>query len=212
MEIDKRLLYRKLHILAIEQLKEEYSNKGYNVISDAKIGAFEADLFATKDEEKIIIEVKTGRMTPQRKKRLAEIADYVSTLDGYQFKVVVATPPREKIIEISGLDEVIYNAFANNLPSELDSLSTHTTIDSVMDVEVHNLLMHNGNQVNIMGQGVVEVGFRFGSSADERKGDGYSKYESFPFDFDFYLSYNEKGDMYISEVNTLEVNTDSYYE
>lgn len=212
MEINKQLLYRNLHFLAIQQLAEEYTEKGYKVEKESKIGKFQADLIAIKNDEKIVIEVKAGRMDSSRKKQLAKLADYINSLGGYKFKVVIATPPKEKNIQISEFEDMIFDYLINDLPSELDELSTHTTIETVSDVEIHDLIIHRKNEINVIGQGVVEVRIQFGSDGDARRGDGHFQYESFPFDFDLYLSYRIDGKLSINEDANIDIDTDSYYE
>lgn len=212
MEINKQLLYRNLHFLAIEQLAEEYTEMGYKVEKGSKIGKFQTDLIAIKDDEKIVIEVKAGRMDISKKKELAKLADYINSLGGYKFKVVIATPPKEKNIQISEFEDMIFESLINDLPPELDELSTHTTIETVSDVEIHDLIIHRKNDINVIGQGVVEVRIQFGSDGDARRGDGHFQYESFPFDFDLYLSYGSDGKLNINENANIDVDTDSYYE
>ncbi len=212
MEISKQLLFRNIHFLAIEQLAEEYKAKGYRVKKETKIGGFQADLIAEKGDEKIVFEVKAGRMTPAKKKHLAELADYINSLGNYKFKVVIATPPKEKNIQISGIEDIIFEHLLNKLPSELDELSTHTTVEAVSDLEIHDLKIHEKNSINILGHCIVDVRIQFGSDGDARRGDGHYQYESFPMEFDLYLSYNDKGKLFIGEEINLEVNTDSYYQ
>lgn len=211
MEINKNLIYRNLHFLAIEQLAEEYTEKGYKVEKDSKIGKFQADLIAIKDDEKIVIEVKAGRMDSSRKEQLAKLADHINSLGGYKFKVVIATPPKEKNIQISEFDDMIFDYLINELPDDLDELSTHTTIETVSDVEIHDLIIHRENDINVIGQGVVEVRLQFGSVGDARRGDGHFQYDSFSFDFDLYLSYGSEGKLKINEDASINVDTDSYY-
>jgi len=96
MKIKKKYLGKCLHEIAIEQIAEDYRQKGYTVSREEILGTFQADLVVRKDTEQLVIEVKAGKMTPDKKQRIAGIADYVRNLGGYKFLVVVATPPKEK--------------------------------------------------------------------------------------------------------------------
>jgi len=212
MEISKQLIYKNLHFLAIEQIAEDYKAKGYVVEKEVSIGKYRADLLATKGDEKIIFEVKAGKLTSERKEQLAKLADYINSLGNYKFKVVVARQPQEKNIQISEFDDLLFDYLLNDLPSELDELSTHTTIETVYDIEIHHLLIHNNNEINVIGQGTIEVELQYGSDGDQTRGDGHIQSDSFPFDFDLYLSYDKKSKLYIKDDATITINTDSFYE
>lgn len=212
MEISKKLIYKNLHFLAIEQLADEYKAKGYQIEKEKQIGNYRADLVVTKDDEKIVFEVKAGRMTPERKEQLAKLADYINSLREYKFKIIIARSPKEKNIQIAGFEELFFNYLINDFPSELDELSTHTTIETVSDLEIHDLIVNSGNEINVIGQGVVEVRLQYGSDGDERRGDGHYQYESFPFEFDLNLSYNPQKKLIVNESSSINIDTDSFYK
>ena len=46
---------------ALEQIADDYRDKGYKVDADVREGPFRVDLVATKGDEKIFIELKTGK-------------------------------------------------------------------------------------------------------------------------------------------------------
>lgn len=213
MEISKQLIYKNLHFLAIEQLAEEYKAKGYLVEKEKRLGKYIADLVVSKDDEKIIFEIKAGRMTPERKEQLAKLIDFVNSLNDYKFKIIIARPPREKNIQIAEFKQLFLDYLISDFPSELDELSTHTTIETVSDIEIHDLIVHIENEINVIGQGVVEVRLQYGSDGDARRGDGLYQYDSFPIDFDLYLSYNSQKKLIINDDSvSIEIDTDSFYE
>lgn len=212
MEISKQLIYKNLHFLAIEQLAEEYKAKGFLVEKEKQLGNYRADLVVSKDKEKIVFEVKAGRMSPQRKEQLAKLTDYVNSLGDYKFKIIIARSPKEKNIQIAEFEELFFDYFKNDLPSELDELSTHTTIETISDIEIHELIVHSGNEIKVIGQGIIEVRLQYGSDGDERRGDGHYQYESFPFDFDLYLSYDSQEKLTINDTAFIVIDTDSFYE
>lgn len=212
MEINKQLIYKNLHFLAIEQLAEEYNTKGYLVEKEKKLGKYTADLVVSKDNEKIVFEVKTGKMTPKRKEQLIKLTDYVNSLGDYKFKIIIARSPKEKNIQIAEFEELFFDYLLSDLPSELDELSTHTTIESVSEIEIHDLNVNSGNKINVIGQGIVKVKLQYGSDGDGRRGDGLYQYESFTFDFELYLSYNSQMKLIINDNASIEIDTYSFYE
>jgi Holliday junction resolvase len=211
MEIRKKYLGKYLHDIAIEQIAEDYIQKGYTVNKEERLGKFEADLIARKGNEQIVIEVKAGKMTPDKKKQIAGIADYISSLGGYKFLVVVATPPKEKKLEIEEIETLITNYIHSDLPSELDELSTHTRPDEVYDVDIDEIKI-SGENIFVKGAGVISVELQFGSDSDQDKGDGLKNYDKFPFDFEITIRYNSLKEMEITEVDKLNVDTSSYYD
>lgn len=211
MEIKKKYLGKYLHDIAIEQIAEDYIQKGYQVNKEELLGKFQADLVARKGEDQIVIEVKAGKMTPDRKQKIAGIADYVRSLGNYKFLVVIATPPKEKKLEIEDIETLISNYIHNDLPSELDELSSHTRPDEVFDIDIDEINI-SGENIFVKGDGVVSVELQFGSDGDQDKGDGFKSYDNFPFDFEITLAYNSKKELEIIEVDKFEVDTSSYYD
>ena len=211
MEIKKKYLGKYLHDIAIEQIAEDYIQKGYQVNKEELLGKFQADLVARKGEDQIVIEVKAGKMTPDRKQKIAGIADYVRSLGNYKFLVVIATPPKEKKLEIEDIETLISNYIHNDLPSELDELSSHTRPDEVFDIDIDEINI-SGENIFVKGDGVVSVELQFGTDGDQDKGDGFKSYDNFPFDFEITLAYNSKKELEIIEVDKFEVDTSSYYD
>ena len=78
MDIRRQHLQPYLHGIAVNQLADDYKTKGYTVSREEAIGGrYRADLIARKNNEVIIVEVKTGRMTPEKRVQLVKLADYV---------------------------------------------------------------------------------------------------------------------------------------
>ncbi len=211
MEIKKKYLTKHLHDIAIEQIAEDYIQKGYSVEKETKLGEFQADLVVKKEDEQIVIEVKTGKLTPKRRKNISGLADYIRNLGGYKFKVVIATQPKEKILEIDGIETLLTNYVLYEFPDELDELSTHTRPDEVTDVDIDEMKI-SGTSIFVKGDGVISVELQFGSDGDQDKGDGFKTYDNFPFEFQITLEYNTENELEITEVDKIEVDTSSYYD
>ena len=183
MEIKKKYLLKYLHDIAIEQIAEDYIQKGYSVTKEEALGGkYYADIVARKNQEQIVIEVKTGKLNAERKEKIANLADYVRSLGGYKFLIAIATPPKEKKLEIAELEQLITNYFHQDLPSELDSLSTHTRPDEVSDIDIDEINI-SSKSIFIKGNGVVSVEMQFGSDSDQNNDDGFKINDNFPFYF-----------------------------
>lgn len=211
MEIRKKYLEKYLYDIAIEQIADDYKSKGYLVTKENKIGEFQADLIAKKGNDQIVIEVKAGKMTPNKKKRIVEFADYLRNNGGYRFLVVVATPPKEKKLEIDNIEMLITDQINSNFPSELDELSSHTRLDEICEIDIDEINISD-KTIKVKGDGVISVELQFGSDGDQVRDDGLISYEKFPFDFSITLSYNSKKELEIIEVDKLEFDTSYYYD
>lgn len=212
MEIKKQYLQKYLHDIAIDQIAEEYKEKGYVVSKEEQLGKkYYADLIARKDNETIVVEVKSGKMSPERKQKISDLANYVRGQGNYKFLVVIATPPKEKKLEIIGIENLLTEYFSENLPSELDELSTHTTFDEVTDVDIDEILI-DGDSILVTGDGVVSVELQLGSDGDQNADDGFTISDSFPFEFGVKLEYDIDHGLKIIDFDNLEVDTSSYYE
>jgi len=209
MEIQKKYYEQYLHEVAIKQLKEQYKNKGYTVREEVKFGKHSADLVAEKVDDRIVIEIKTKDMSEKRREKLRSIADEVNLKRGYKFIVVIATPPREKSIEILNIEEVLFNQIVENLPDELSSIAYKVSPEEVCDVEVSDIQI-KGNQIDADGTGIVSVELQYGSNSTN--GDGITINDNYPFTFEVILKLNIEKELEVSEIVNLEIDTSSFYE
>jgi hypothetical protein len=212
VEIKRKYLHKYLHELAIEQLSDEYRQNGYAVSTSEKLGSYETDFIARRSDEVIVIEIKTGRLTPERRKQIAALADYVRSIKkGYKFFAVVATPPKEKKLEIDNLSTLLTSYLIEHLPNELDELSTHTRIESVSDIDIDELTIE-GDKVYVVGDGAIDVELQIGSDGDVRTDYGFVSHESFPFTFSIVLGFTRELKLEVEEFEELEIDTSSLYE
>ncbi|MEQ3500944.1 hypothetical protein ABMY20_14395 [Tenacibaculum sp. SSH1-16] len=211
MEIKKKYLSKYLHDIAILQIKEDYENRGYEVYLEKRIGKYIADIVAERKDDKVVLEIKTGKMTSERRKKLSSIADYIKESGEYRFMVVVATPPKEKRLEIKNFEEILWDYLFGNLPNEIYILSTHSRIDEIIEIDIDEIEI-NGNAIFVIGDGVLSVELQYGSDGDQLKGDGLKMFDSYPFNFKFTLEYDTDKNLKITEVHNFEVDTSSFYE
>jgi hypothetical protein len=104
-------------------------------------------------------------------------------------------------------DEAL-NTFMMETVSELDELSTHTQIDEVVadDVKVKSI---NASTILLMVSGTVYVELIYGSSSDQRRGDGARMNGHYPFSMVISAPTDD-----ISELRSLEFSVDNsaFYE
>ena len=209
MKIEKKYFVKYFEKMAIEQIAEDYTRKGYTVTKEEMLGEFRADLIAKKDGEQLLIEVKSGKMTQEKKERIAKINDYIQRLGGYKFILVVVTPPNEKNIEIDDIETLINNHLTDSVPPELDALSTHTSLDEVTDIDIDEIEICCKNIV-VKGNGVLTVKLQFSSDGDLRRGNGSEGYDSIPFKFNLTLTYDSSDKLQIEDDANFDFDTSAY--
>lgn len=210
MKIEYKYLQQYSERMAVEQIADDYRRLGYDVSIGCRLNdsRFRADLLAVNEKEKIVVEVKAGYLDADAKHNLAELAEYVRSLDDYKFKVAIVTPPRNRKIYIEGIESVLYEEFLNDVPDDLDSLATHVRIEEVSDVDVQTISVQ-GNDIDCSGTGVISVELQFGSDGDCCRGDGWTGSASFAFTFDASLTVDANGINEI-EINSISVDTSNY--
>lgn len=138
------------------------------------------DLYAEKGGDRRLYELKLGKNKIQSKQfeRLQAEARRL----GAKLYIVYLETPRSKEIDFEGLEQIICEDLVNDLPSELDSLSTHTTIEDVDNVEIDAIRISDGIAI-LEGSGTINVCLQFGSNSDLRKNDGVEDADSVDFFF-----------------------------
>ncbi|MCL2144762.1 MAG: hypothetical protein FWH43_04635 [Endomicrobia bacterium] len=210
MEIKKKYFEKYLHSIAIEQIAEDYLKNGYSVSKEQHIGKYRADLVAKKGDETIVIEVKSGKMTPEKKDTIKYLSDYVREQGNYKFLVVFAALPEEKKLEIDNIESLLLNYIIHNLSDEIDELSTHSTIDEISEINIDEIQISE-KSIFAKGTGIVDVELQFGSDGDQDRDMGFRANMNFPFEFEIILKYNN-GALQIDDVKKLEFDTSDYYE
>jgi hypothetical protein len=206
MKIRPEIARRYWLLASIEESRKQFQDEGFRVTTDATIEGFKVDLLAESDKRRIFVEFKT----PGRSDRIAEaieVRNRVVHQLGGEFRLVWVTPPRERDIEISGLDEKLLDRLVDDIPSELDSLSTHTSIEAVGDVFVSAIVLRE-NYVEVEGEATVEVSLNYGSEGDRARGDGATHSDAYPLRFKVILD----ATLQIVEVQEWVVDTSDFYD
>ena len=110
-------------------------------------------------------------------------------------------------ITLDGIDKLLYDYLIEDIPSDLDCLSTHTTIGDVSDISFSSVEISEGG-INISGNGLIEVELQYGSDGDIRREEGMAGSKEFPFIFNIIISTDLKQ---IIEVNDMSFDTRSFY-
>jgi hypothetical protein len=116
----------------------------------------------------------------------------------------------EKQFQIQGLEAMLLNCMISEMPSELDALSTHTSVEDVVEIDITGLSIE-GESVYVEGSGQVLVKLQYGSDGDQERGDGHIDNDAYPFIFEVSLMFNESGKLEIESMNALEVDTSLFY-
>ena len=197
----ERALKQYLHEAKVYELIEKLQKQSYDVVRNYTEGEFQFDIYATHpSDKKRYIEVKSGTLSKLEQHQVARMAEYVKTLPDAKFELVVANPPRRKIIEIDGIESELFQYLSNNTPEELLSLSPCTIVDNVCDVEIDEVYITEEN-IRVIGTGTVEVIFDLG------EGDG--AYNSYPFKFNVTL---DEGRNIVDNDGYILIDTASFYE
>ena len=73
MEINKQILSKYYGKAAVEQLVQQYSLEGYEILHQKEIDGIQTDLIVKKGDETIIFEVKAGDWNFQRRNQIKKL-------------------------------------------------------------------------------------------------------------------------------------------
>ena len=176
------------------QYKDELRSQGFTVKSEEKFKSanshtFDVDLYAEKGEDKRIYEFKLIGGRNYQKGQISKFKELAYEI-GAEPIVIYVNPPIEKEIVFDDLDELLTSYFCSEgIPSELDVLSTHTTIDSI---DVNDIISAEikQNEIILSGEATINVDLQDGSDSDQERGDGLLSSDSFPMQFTLILDEN----------------------
>lgn len=201
MQIRKEALRKHpkyLHDIAVDQLVEDYEAKGYTVSKEYPIGSYHADLFAKKNGESIVFEVKVGKLNTKKRKKLRAISEYVKEKD-YKFKIIIANTPREKKINVPDIKSIFDTYFQQTSLDKLSHLAKEIKYKSVNYIEVDEADFNDETDIRLNGTGNIEIELI----------DIQSYPEVFPFEFDLILT-NVKGKLALKNMMHLEFDTSDF--
>lgn len=80
------------------------------------------------------------------------------------------------------MGQLLFDYLLDNVPDELDALSTHTILEGISDVEIDSE-DSCGEVITVKGKATIEVELNYGSDYDRRVGDGDSQNDYYAFVF-----------------------------
>lgn len=206
MKTVKSVAPRYLEKAAIEEFAAKLREQGYEVEIEASLGSYRTDLIARQDGKITVYEFKSGPWPEDKAKRVRELRNHVVHEKGGKFELVLVNPYREVPLHVEGLEHLLVEAIREN-PGPLDSLSTHTLVDEVDDIQISSLDIGPG-EVSLAGDGIVYVELNYGSRSDRSHDFGTNMFNSFPFTFTARLN----KELHPVEKPKILVDTSSFYE
>lgn len=176
MKIGMNEILRGIEYTAIQKITKELERDGFSINKEYSI----FDLYAEKGDDKRIYEFKIGKNRIQKRQFIA-LQEEAKRL-GAKLYIVYLEIPRSKEVDFEGLDQIIYEDLLNDFPSEIDALSTHTTIESIEDIEIDSINISD-SIVKLTGSGTINVHLQFGSRSDLKNNDAVEDVGSVDFFF-----------------------------
>lgn len=176
MKIGMNEILRGIKYTAIQKITKELERDGFSINKEHLI----FDLYAEKGDDKRIYEFKIGKNRIQKRQFIA-LQEEAKRL-GAKLYIVYLEIPRSKEVDFEGLDQIIYEDLLNDFPSEIDALSTHTTIESIEDIEIDSINISD-SIVKLTGSGTINVHLQFGSRSDLKNNDAVEDVGSVDFFF-----------------------------
>lgn len=207
MQIRDNYLAKYYEKATIDQLADEYKQKGYNVQRDVKVDKFRVDLLAEKEGQFVYIEVVKKMMNGEARRRVDAMENYFRNQPNSRLIIVPLRYSDDKLIEFNGLHEIFFEYFMDDFPDELDELSTHTRLQVVDSVVIDSIKVY-GRDIILKCSGQVGVELQYGSDLEQEERQLSSM--SFPFTFGGTVTWSN--DKYIvTEVDFLRIDTGEFY-
>lgn len=188
MKIGMPEILRGIELTALEKISRELKKQGFEIMTESsKMVGY--DLYAEKGDDRRIYELKIAKKKISERKYL-ELQSLANEKKAKLYLVYLEVPV-SKEIEFEELDQILYYDIINDLPSELDSLSTHTVVESIENIELDSIRI-NKDIIKLKGSASAYLELVFGSRSDFNNGDGIS--ESMTVDFSFTLNLDRETD------------------
>lgn len=201
MEIKKHYKIKAAIEAAIAEMTEKYRKHGYEIRTDYKLGDFLVDLYCEKESEKLAFEFKIRERYDYAK--IEAMREYAEKND-IHFRVVIVHIPVDKHIYVEGIEETLEQHFYNDMPSDLDSLSTHTRVVEVEQAVLTSLELRSFDEIEICGGSEVIVDLCFDNDDDR------CDTNSYPFTFKGIWCFNDNRELELLELTDLKFDTSSY--
>jgi Predicted pPIWI-associating nuclease/REase_AHJR-like len=186
-----------------EEVAQQLAAQGYDVVIGPNGPEHGYDLIATKGSEKLAIEVVLRHDLGVAKERIQRLRKQAHA-QGYEFRLVVASPPHEVAVDVEGLGTELLDHMISRLPNDLDKLPPRPVPIGVTRIEIDRIQVAASN-IRVVGSGIVEAELHY----DRGKArDGATVKTDFPFTFDVALD----RDLHLEHVEAIHVDTSSFDE
>lgn len=186
MVIRQEILDKHMEAAAIEQLADDYSRQGYEIEREADLDGLRADLVARKGDQVLVFEIKAGSWTDDKRKAAQRLRDAAVQRYGARFVLVLTPQPREKSIEIDGIEEILQEVVSERFENELSQLALHTRVVEIVDVDL-TAMSAGPEGLEIEGSATVGIELQYGSDTDQERGTGSAVHETAPLQFHLLL-------------------------
>ena len=203
MEIKKQYKIKAAIEAAIVEMTDSYRKQGYEVTTDYKLGDYQVDLYCEKEGIKFAFDFKVRKRLNHA--RIESMRKYAKA-NGIHFRLVIVRIPVDKHISVEGIEETLEQHFINDMPSDLDSLSTHTRVVEVEQAVLTSIELKSIDEIEISGNSEVVVDLCFDNDDD------HCDTESYPFTFKGVWSFNDNRELELKELYELRFDTSSYEE
>lgn len=201
MEINWQYKIRAVIEAAIAEMADKYRKHGYEIRTDYKLGDYHVDLYCEKDGEKLALEFKALRRHDYA--RIEAMREYAKA-NGIHFRLEIVRVPVDKHIYVEGLEETLERHFNNDMPSDLDCLSTHTRVVEVEQAVLTSLKLRSIDEIEICGGSEVIADLCFDNDDDR------CDTNSYPFTFKGIWCFNDNRELELLELTDLKFDTSSY--
>ena len=203
MEINKQYKMKAAIEAAIAEMTERYQKQGFAICTDYKLGEYHVDLYCEKEGLKFAFEFKTReKLDRARIEAMREVAEK----NDIHFRMVIVHIPVDKHIYVEGIEETLEQHFNNDMPSELDCLSTHTRVIEVEQAVLTSLELKSFDEIEIIGNSEAIVDLCFDNDDDR------CDTNSYPFTFKGVWRFNDQRELELLELVDLKFDTSSYDE
>ncbi len=197
MEIREEYIRRYWYKMVEDQVCDDYQKKGYEVSRRCvlKGTSIRADLYATRDDEKIIIEIVTRDKPKAHIMHLYDIAHEMSA----ELKLVYAN--YQPITMKNGFEgfELKFEKYLNDInPGEFGEFGTHSRVDDILDTEFTGIYV-DGDTAKLSGNCTVQLMAWWDN--DDPEFDYYV-----PCEFELVMEHDKKG-WYVENHKVLEFDT-----
>jgi Holliday junction resolvase len=161
VEIRPEILDKHLADAAIEQLAEDYSKRGFEVARGVRLGDDQADLVARKGDDLRVFEIKSGSWSAEKRKAVQRLRNHAVQEQGGQFILVMVPPPRQKIVEVQGIKDILMEVVAERCQSELAG----SRVAEIQDVDLRSLVA-GADGMEVAGSAYAEIEVQAGPDTE----------------------------------------------